>query len=38
MENHLSEDEGKAFLDIAVNAGWEKVIKDAPTPARSCAT
>ena len=30
VENRLSEGEGKAFLDIAVNAGWEKVIKDAP--------
>ena len=30
VENHLPADEGKEFLDIAVNAGWDKVIKDAP--------
>ncbi len=30
VENHLSDSEAKEFLDIAVNAGWDKVIKDAP--------
>ena len=30
VENHLPADEAKEFLDIAVNAGWDKVIKDAP--------
>ena len=30
IENRLPDGEAQQFLDIAVNAGWDKIIKDAP--------